>query len=317
MSVFGDFHFIRPAWLLLIPVVMWVWWRIGKLLDPLRGWRDVMDRELLHSMHVGADESNRFSRYSLLAGWLIGAVALAGPTWHPEPSPFADDPLPSMVLLSAAETMDLSDLSPSRMERARLKIADFAEQRKGQPMGLIAYAGSAHLVLPPTRDTSVVAEMAAEISPQIMPKPGSDLLAALDLAAKTIGNVGGTIVVVTDTVQSGQDDQLKAFRSDNRIPVSFFAVARRDTPELDAINSAARSVGGSVTLMTADTSDVQALAKEIATTPVAVGQEGDGTRWAEAGWWLVPVMAVIVISSFRRVESTGKQNANSSTGGTQ
>ena len=62
---------------------------------------------------------------------------------------------------------------------ARLKIADFAAERTGQPLGLVAYAGSAHLVLPPTRDTSVVATMAAEISPAIMPKRGDDLAGAL------------------------------------------------------------------------------------------------------------------------------------------
>ena len=27
MNNLGDFHFIRPAWLLLAPVVTWVWWR--------------------------------------------------------------------------------------------------------------------------------------------------------------------------------------------------------------------------------------------------------------------------------------------------
>ena len=62
--------------------------------------------------------------------------------------------------------MESPDPAPSRIERAHLKIADLADIRKGQPLGLIAYAGSSHLVLPPTRDTAVVAQMAAEISPR-------------------------------------------------------------------------------------------------------------------------------------------------------
>ena len=119
--------------------------------------------------------------------WLLAVIAVAGPTWRPEPSPFADDPVPVMLVLRAGESMDLSDLAPSRMERARLKIADFAQQRKSLPLGLVAYSGSAHLVLPPTRDTSVVAAMAAEISPAVMPKPGDDLAGAIELAARTLG----------------------------------------------------------------------------------------------------------------------------------
>ena len=109
-----------------------------------------------------------------------------------------------MVVLRAGESMDLDDMLPSRMERARLKVADFATARKGQPMGLIAYAGSAHLVLPPTRDTSIVASMAAEISPEIMPKLGDDLAAALQLADRTLGDTRGTVVVVADDAEEAR-----------------------------------------------------------------------------------------------------------------
>ena len=60
---------------------------------------------------------------------------------QPEPFPFAVAPVPVMLVLNIGETMTLSDLSPTRMERARLKIFAFAQTRKGQPLGLIAYAG--------------------------------------------------------------------------------------------------------------------------------------------------------------------------------
>ena len=182
MSLLGDFHFIRPLWLLLAPVSAWLWWRQRRAQDPLRGWRAVMDEELLDALKVGEDSRGKWRDAGLLATWLIGIIAVAGPTWKPEPSPFADDPVPVMLVLKANETMELSDLTPSRMERARLKVTDFANERKGQPLGLIAYAGSSHLVLPPTRDTSVVASMAAEISSAVMPQAGEDLIAALKLA---------------------------------------------------------------------------------------------------------------------------------------
>ncbi|NUB16254.1 hypothetical protein GAY28_29230, partial [Azospirillum brasilense] len=49
--------------------------------------------------------------------------------------------------------------APARPERAREKMADLLALREGAPTGLIAYAGSAHLVLPPTPDASVVDSM--------------------------------------------------------------------------------------------------------------------------------------------------------------
>jgi Ca-activated chloride channel family protein len=237
----------------------------------------------------------------LLVAWLLAVIAVAGPTWRPEPSPFADDPVPVMLVLRAGESMDLSDLAPSRMERARLKIADFAEQRKSLPLGLVAYSGSAHLVLPPTRDTSVVAAMAAEISPAVMPKAGDDLAGAIELAARTLGKDGGSIVVLADTVADGADNTLAEFRSANGLPVHFLAVARSDTPEWDAIRNAAASLRADVQLMTPDQEDIQSLVRHVAETPVAIGDAGAGTRWAEAGWWLVSVIAVLSLGAFRRV----------------
>ena len=40
------------------------------------------------------DSPRRVLGGGLLAGWLLANAALAGPTWKPEPSPFADDPVP-------------------------------------------------------------------------------------------------------------------------------------------------------------------------------------------------------------------------------
>ena len=132
-----------------------------------------------------------------------------------------------MLVLKAGETMEISDLAPSRMERARLKIADFADERRGLPLGLVAYAGSAHLVLPPTRDTSVVATMAAQISPAIMPRPGDDLSSALELAARTLGSDGGSIVVFADTVDEGNRSALEVHQQLYQLAIHDL-IARRE-----------------------------------------------------------------------------------------
>jgi Ca-activated chloride channel family protein len=300
MSFLGDFHFIRPAWLLLAPAVVLVWWLERRLQDPLRGWRAVMDRELLAAMAVGGNASNRWRGMGLVAAWLIAVIAIAGPTWRPEPSPFADDPVPVTLVLRAGETMEQSDLLPTRMERARLKVADFAAARKGQPLGLVTYAGSAHLVLPPTRDTDVVATMAAEIGPEIMPKPGDDLASALRLAERVLGDAGGSIVVVSDTVAESNDAALADFRAKSSVPVYYLAVGRPDTPEIDSIRRAAEVTGGEVTLMTTDSADVESLVRKTARAFVSTSAE-DGTRWAETGWCLVPLLALFSLSAFRRV----------------
>lgn len=298
----SDFHFIRPIWLLLAPVAIWIWWLTRRTEDPLRGWRSVMEPELLRALTVGGNAGSLWTRVGLLVAWLLATLAIAGPTWRPEASPFADDPVPIMLVLKANETMNQADLLPTRMERARLKVADFAAERQGQPLGLVTYAGSAHMVLPPTRDTSVVAAMGAEVSPEIMPKQGDDLAAALEVAAGTLGDSGGSIVIIADEVVESVDDELGRFRSENGFPVFFLAVARDDSPELASVRRAASTLRAEVTLLSADSADVTALARRASRAPRAVQAAGEGTRWEEAGWWLVPLLALMSLSSFRRVQ---------------
>lgn len=312
MMLLAEFHFIRPGWLLLLPIAILLWWLTRNAEDALRGWRSMIQPELLEALTVKEQSQNAESagtvarwvrNHVLIVAWIIGIVSVAGPTWRPEPSPFADDPVPVMLVLRAGESMNQSDMMPSRMERARLKVIDFADARKGQLLGLIAYSGSSHLVLPPTRDTEVVATMAAEISPEIMPKSGDSLSSALRLAAKSVGDRGGSIVVIADTIEE-PTSSLASFRSESNLPINVLAVARKETPELAAIRAAAKSLAANVTLMSSDSSDTDSLVRLTAKAPVSVASADSGTHWEEAGWWLVPVLAVIVAASFRREQTT-------------
>ncbi|MEM9280571.1 MAG: VWA domain-containing protein [Verrucomicrobiota bacterium] len=296
----ADFHFIRPLWLVAIPVATILWWLLRRDSDPLRGWRNAVSPALLEALTVGRDQREKWRSLSLLIIWIFAIGAVAGPTWKPEPSPFADDPVPVMLVLKAGETMSQADLTPSRMERAQLKVTDFADARKGQPLGLIAYAGSAHLVLPPTRDTSVVATMAENIFPDIMPQEGDDLAAALRLARQALANRGGSIVVFADTVNPSSLAELASARSEVGLPIHLLAIAREDTPEYDDLSEAASSLGASLTLISADGSDIDRLVSRTARAPISVAGAEGGTRWDEAGWWLVPVLVLLMLPSFRR-----------------
>lgn len=266
-------HFIRPWILIGIPVVLLVWFLWRKFSDPMRGWKNVMDPELLAAMTEGS--VSRWLGWSRLFAWLLAVVAIAGISFRPEPSPFSDDPAPVMILLKADESMLVEDVLPNRMERARLKAFDFSKLRNGRPTGLIAYAGSAHLVLPPTRDTDVVADMAGHLAPDIMPEPGNNLQAAINLAEKQLIKTGGSIVVMTDSVSTFEAKH----------PVAILAVSKNE-------------IDGAI-LLTADSDDIEKLDRRTGGSLTAVNAEGQ-TRWAEAGYWLVPILGLIVLAQFRR-----------------
>lgn len=296
-------HFIRPGWLLLAPLAVALWWLWRRRSDPLRGWREQIAPDLLEALVVGRESIKSGNARWLLVAWLVAIVAIAGPTWRLEPSPFADDVTPLMILLKADVSMMQPDPAPSRLERARLKIADLGEARKGQPLGLIAYAGSAHLVLPPTRDTATVAQMAAEISPDIMPISGDRLDLALREAVRVLaeGQSGGSIVVLADAVDT-DPAALAALRKEFSIPVQFLAINAPESSQSDSLRAAAKTLGADVEQIDVEGKDIAAIVRHAASAPIAKrGQQGK--RWQEAGYWLVPLIGLIVLASFRREES--------------
>ena len=300
-AILHNVHFIRPGWLLLAPMAVGLWWVWQRRSDPLRGWREQIAPDLLEALVVGRESAKSGQARWLLVAWLAAVVAVAGPTWRLEPNPFAEDATPLMILLKADISMLQPDPAPSRLERARLKIADLADARKGQPLGLVAYAGSAHLVLPPTRDTTVVAQMAAEISPDIMPVPGDRLDLALREAARILaeGRRGGSIVVLADAVDT-DPAALQGLSLD--FPVQFLAINLPHSSEDDSLRAAARILNAKIEPLDIKDGDVAAIVRRAARTPSSKQGE-QGGRWQEAGYWLVPFLALIVLASCRREET--------------
>ena len=302
----SNFHFIRPAALLLLPLAVGLWLAWRKRADPLRGWREQIDPELLDTFIVGQQANGVRPAQWTLGCWLLAIIAVAGPTWQLEPSPFADDATPLMILLKADISMDTPDPAPSRLERARLKIADLVNARSGQPLGLIAYSGSAHLVLPPTRATEVVTQMAAEISPDIMPVQGDRLDLALAEAQRILNESGqgGSVVVFADSVDTDSDTlgaAIVAMKESVHIPVQFLAINSGDSTQYESIQAAAGILNASVVRLAVEDQDIATIVRRAASVPRA--QQGDNAdRWQETGYWLVPIVAAIVLLSFRREE---------------
>jgi Ca-activated chloride channel family protein len=301
-AMLDNLHFIRPAWLLLAPLALGLWWLWQRRCDPLLGWREQISPQLLDALVVGRESAKSGNARRLLVAWLLTIVAIAGPTWRLEPSPFADDATPLMILLKADISMMQPDPAPSRLERARLKIADLAEARKGQPLGLIAYAGSAHLVLPPTRDTAIVAQMAAEIGPEIMPTPGDRVDLALLQAGRVLakGQSGGSVVVLADAVDT-EPAKLEALRKDLSMPVQFLAIDAPESSQNDSLRAAAKTLGAEVVQIDVEGKDISAIVRRAAGAPIAKRGE-QGERWEEMGYWLVTPIGLIVLAAFRREE---------------
>ncbi len=201
----AEFHFLRPLWLLSLLPLLLVWWALWRGQDSHAQLAKVVAPHLLEHLVVAEGGASRLRPVHLLSAiWIVGALAIAGPAWEREPAPFADDDAGLIVVMKVSGTMLATDVQPSRLERAKHKLRDLLQARKGMSTGLVVYSGSAHLVMPLTRDDRIVSAMVADLTPDLMPVDGDALAEALALAESVLERAGvpGSVLLMADTVAS-------------------------------------------------------------------------------------------------------------------
>jgi Ca-activated chloride channel family protein len=297
----ADFHFLRPFWLLSILPALALWWWIWQRQDRDASWRQFMDPRLLEHLIVGERRYRRLRPiHVLLAIWVVSAVALAGPTWHREPSSFADDEAGLVVLLKASGTMKATDVQPSRLERAKHKLQDLLKSRKGSSTGLIVYSGSAHLVMPLTRDNRIINAMVEDLTPELMPADGDALVQALGLAGKVLEKAGvpGSVLVIADTVAPLQVQALSEVEIE--LPVQFLALQSPSAPSDNGLQGAATALNASVVKLTVDQTDVERVARRAQSEFKAASSAYGGERWHDAGYAILPLIALSALMWSRK-----------------
>jgi Ca-activated chloride channel family protein len=324
-ELFSQFHFLRPLWL---PVLLPAWLLIvliARRRHAKRSWRRLIAPHLLDHLLISAGQTRRNKLqplYLLALLWTLTIVALAGPAWQRVPAPFAEDQAALVLIVKVTPGMLARDIQPSRLERAVHKIHDLLALRPGARSALIAYAGSAHLVMPLTRDADIIETFAAELDPQIMPMGGGDgdgdvladavALAGEQFAGSESGSAGaaaGSIVVFADSVAETQLAGLRQLYEAGGAAVNILALAggaevvpAPDSPPAPALNraemeAAARAGGGTLVLATVDDSDVRRLDRHIESRLSAAAAENE--HWRDAGYFLLPLLLVLILFWFR------------------
>ncbi len=78
-----SFHFLRPLWLLLLPLGPLLAWSLWRRLHQGVQWREVCDPHLLvHLLVAPAAARRKWPYWIVTAATTLALVALAGPAWE-------------------------------------------------------------------------------------------------------------------------------------------------------------------------------------------------------------------------------------------
>jgi Ca-activated chloride channel family protein len=295
----SDFHFLRPWWLLALVPAALLLWALRRKTDSTRSWRGVIAPHLLSHLLVGRDQKARGTPLVLLLiGWLAAVLALSGPTYEREPAPFADDSTALVVVLKVTPSMQTPDIEPSRLARSVQKVHDLLALRPGSKTALIAYSGSAHVVMPLTTDATIIESFASDLDPSVLPTEGDVAANALKKASNIVTKSGqrGWVLWIADAAAPDQLPPLRDYRKNTLTPVTILAAAG-EGPELDSLKNAATALGTSSIPLTPDDADVHRLANN---ARFSAATDGTEERWRDCGYWFVPLLAAINLAWFRR-----------------
>tara|TARA_R110002050_G_scaffold9504_1_gene33386 strand:- start:550181 stop:551977 length:1797 start_codon:yes stop_codon:yes gene_type:complete len=324
----ADFHFIRPYWFLaLLPLAILILLSLKNKLA--RGnWSEVCDDALLPFIlqDSNTQSKRRWTSLVMSAASLLAIIALAGPTWERLPTPAFRNDAALVIALDLSRSMNTSDIKPSRLIRARYKIADILQQRKDGLTALVAYAGDAFTVTPLTSDTTTISNQLNALNTDIMPSQGSNTSAALKLAAELLQQAGqtqGSILLIADEINDDSIAQAKAILGNYKLSILGVGTIEgapiklagggflKDTqgniviPRLLTLqlSSLAQASGGIYQTISNDDNDIKTLIAYINNTFTEQTTEDSKQlieQWVEQGPWLILLLLPLAALYFRK-----------------
>ena len=175
----ADLHFIRPWWLVGLLPALWLLVLLWRSRSAQAGWDGLIAPQLLQHLLVGRNESVGRAPLALLGcAWLLGVIALAGPTWERQSQSVYSASLDQVVVLDMSPSMALTDVAPDRLTRARFAITDLMAQSLEGRTALIVFGAEHHVVVPLTDDNATVEQLLRALSVDVLPSKGDSGAAA-------------------------------------------------------------------------------------------------------------------------------------------
>jgi len=197
------FRFASPEWLLallLVPILaggLWLGARRRSQLLARFG-----DSELVAKLTDSLNRRAREVKTILIVGSVAFlALALARPQFGTRVETVRRRGQDVMVAVDLSRSMLAEDVTPNRLDRARLAILRLIRNLDGDRIGLVAFAGEAFIQSPLTVDYTAAAMFLDAMEPDMMPVQGTDLGEALRMSLDALdqgAREDRIVVLVTD-----------------------------------------------------------------------------------------------------------------------
>lgn len=320
-------HFMRPLWLLLLPLFGWLLWKLWHRQKRAGRWQMILP-PAFHNVLLGggSGHDSKLPWVALGLAWLLGVLALLGPSWErlEETRQRPADPL--VILLELTPAMMAEDTPPTRLEQARRKILDLLEHRRDSQTAIVVYAGSAHTLVPLSDDLGTSRNLLEALEPGIMPQPGqrADLAVRKGLALLAQGALGqGRLLLIASSLDDEERQGIEQALGRNGPELLMLGVGSAEgAPVKQANGELLKDTDGNILMPKLDSSSLKRFVAEFGgryrhariddldlrglglfDKPKALTNDGQTVQldtWADQGYWLLLPLLLLAACAGRR-----------------
>lgn len=186
--------------LLIIPALAALYWYSSfRSARKLNQWGD---RKLLTALMPLASNAKKNWKFAIFLLSLAALIfAIARPQFGSKLTEVKRKGVELMIGLDVSNSMLAEDISPNRLESAKRAISKLVDDLENDKIGLVVFAGDAYIQLPMTTDFGAAKLFLSSVNTQIVPRQGTSIGAAINLAARSFTPEAGNskaIIIITD-----------------------------------------------------------------------------------------------------------------------
>jgi Ca-activated chloride channel homolog len=222
------FRFANPIFLyllLLLPVVMLLYIinevRIRKALKRLG------DTNLVEGLMPEMSRIRPLIKFVLqLIAFSAGVLMLSRPQFGSKIEDIKKQGVEVIIALDVSNSMLAEDIQPDRLTRAKQAISRLVDNLDNDKIGLIVFAGDAYIQIPITTDYISAKMFLSSINPNIVPKQGTAIGAAINLGIRSFSPGEGkskAMIIITDG-ENHEDDPVKAAEDASKAGIVIYTI---------------------------------------------------------------------------------------------
>lgn len=228
------FRFSNPEYLyllLVIPLILGLYWysvRLQKNNIKLFG-----NFESVLGLIPGISFKRGWIKIIVVSiAFLFLILGIAGPQFGAKLTDVKRKGIELIIALDVSNSMLAEDIQPNRIERAKQSISQLVDRLSNDRIGLIVFSGDAYVQLPVTNDYASAKMFLSSINPNMVPKPGTAIGSAIDLAASSFNPQSKTskVIVIISDGENHEDDPVDAAKraAENGIVIHTIGIGSPD-----------------------------------------------------------------------------------------